>query len=118
MQTIFEKNLKDVMGLKFVSTEFAVKSYRIDSLAFDEETNASVIIEYKLNKSISVVDQGITYLKLMLENKRDFLWEYLQKTKKKLDENSVDWSQSKVVFVADSFTDFQKQASDFKDFAI
>lgn len=118
MQMMFEKNLKNIMGLSFVSTEFAVKSYRIDSLAFDGETNAFVIIEYKLNKNISVVDQGITYLKLMLENKKDFLWEYLQKTGKQLDEKGVDWSQSKVVFVADSFTDFQKQASDFKDFAI
>jgi RecB family endonuclease NucS len=71
IQTITENNLNEVFGLKFVSTEFALNNLRIDTLAFDEETQSFVIIEYKKDRSFSVVDQGFAYLALMLNNKAD-----------------------------------------------
>jgi len=64
------------MGLHLVKSEFSIKNKRIDTLAFDPESKAFIIIEYKRNKNISVVDQGFTYLSLMLENKADFIIEY------------------------------------------
>ena len=71
IQEIFEANLNDVMGLRLVRSEFSIKNKRIDTLAYDEQSNAFIIIEYKRDKNISVVDQGFTYLGLMLENKAD-----------------------------------------------
>jgi hypothetical protein len=51
---------------------------RIDTLAFDNESKAFVIIEYKKDRNFSVVDQGIGYLNLMLNDKADFILEYNQ----------------------------------------
>ena len=47
LQSITEKNLNKIFDLKFVSTEFALHNFRIDTLAFDEENSSFVIIEYK-----------------------------------------------------------------------
>ena len=65
-----------------------------------------------------MVDQGVSYLNLMLEYKADFIIEYNESQKGTLKRSDVDWSQSKVVFVSPSFTDFQKQSSNFKDLPI
>jgi RecB family endonuclease NucS len=75
-QGLFEANLAEVMGLKFVRSEFSIKNKRIDTLAYDEQAKAFIIIEYKRDKNVSVVDQGFTYLGLMLENKADFVLEH------------------------------------------
>lgn len=69
IQAIFESNLQNIMGLLFVKSEFTIKNKRIDTLAYDKQTNAFIIIEYKRDKNYSVVDQGLTYLNLMLQNK-------------------------------------------------
>ncbi|MGB3618895.1 MAG: DUF5655 domain-containing protein [Catalinimonas sp.] len=106
------------MGLTLVRTEFTIKNRRIDTLAFDSEARAFVIIEYKRDRSHSVIDQGFTYLSLMLANKADFLIEYQEALGQPLRRNGVEWSQSRVMFVAPSFTENQKQATDFNDIAI
>jgi predicted transport protein len=77
-----------------------------------------VIIEYKRDQSFSVVDQGFAYLALMLNHKEAFLVEYNEKRNKSLKRNDIDWSQSKVVFVSKSFTNYQQAASGFKDLPI
>lgn len=118
IQTLFEANLEQIMGLKMVRSEFSIKNKRIDTLAYDEQNKAFIIIEYKREKNYSVVDQGFTYLALMLENKADFILEYQEQCQKPLKINDVDWSQVRVVFVSTSFTENQKQATNFKDIAI
>jgi hypothetical protein len=65
-----------------------------------------------------VVDQGFTYLSLMLENKADFIVEYNESLKQNLKREDVDWSQTRVAFVSTNFTDNQIQATNFKDIAI
>ena len=47
IQSLFEQNLTEVMSLTMVRSEFSIKNRRIDTLAFDETTNAFIIIEYK-----------------------------------------------------------------------
>lgn len=47
IQSIFESNLQNIMGLLFVKSEFTIKNKRIDTLAYDKQTNAFIIIEYK-----------------------------------------------------------------------
>src|ERR1035437_2389742 len=118
IQKLFETNLSDIMGLELVKSEFTIKNKRIDTLAFDKQSGAFIIIEYKRDKSISVVDQGFTYLSLMLENKADFIVEYNESLKQNLKREDVDWSQTKVAFVSTSFTENQIQATNFKDIAI
>jgi len=87
-------------------------------LAYDPQACAFIIIEYKRDKNISVVDQGFTYLSLMLENKADFIVEYNESLKRNLKREDVDWSQTRVAFVSPNFTENQKQATNFKDIAI
>lgn len=94
-------------------------NYKV-SLAFDRDSRGFVIIEYKKDRNISVVDQGMAYLNLMLNNKADFILEYNDRfagsvTLKRTD---VDWSQSRVLFVAPEFTKYQQYAIGFKDFGI
>lgn len=118
IQALFENNLGTVMSLDLVKSEFSIKNKRIDTLAFDPQTKAFIIIEYKKDKNISVVDQGFTYLSLMLENKADFIIEYNESLKKQLTRDEVEWSQTRVIFVSTSFTENQKLATNFKDIAI
>lgn len=118
LQKLTEDNLETILGLKFVSTEFSLQNFRIDTFAFDEESNSFVIIEYKRDKNFSVVDQGFAYLSLMLNNKADFILEYNEKSGKSLKRSDVDWSQSKVLFVSQSFTTYQQNAINFRDLPI
>lgn len=118
IQKLFEANIFSIMGLELVKSEFSIKNRRIDTLAFDKQSSAFIIIEYKRDKNISVVDQGFTYLSLMLENKADFIVEYNENLKQNLKRENVDWSQTRVVFVSTGFTENQIQATNFKDIAI
>lgn len=118
IQELFEANLAEVMCLKFVRSEFSIKNKRIDTLAYDEQAKAFIIIEYKRDKNVSVVDQGFTYLGLMLENRADFVLEHQVQLNSNLKITDVDWTQTRVAFVSPSFTDNQVQATNFKDIAI
>jgi predicted transport protein len=118
IQEITEANLQLIFGLQFVTSEFALHNLRIDTLAFDVESNSFVIIEYKKDKNFSVIDQGYAYLSLMLNNKADFILEYNENSNQNLKRDGVDWSQSKVIFVSPSFSKYQEQATNFKDLPI
>lgn len=56
IQTLTERNLKNIFGLTFVCSEFSIGDFRLDTLAFNEETKSFVIIEYKRDKNFSVID--------------------------------------------------------------
>jgi predicted transport protein len=118
IQKVFEENISAIMGLVLVKSEFTIKNKRIDTLAYDPQACAFIIIEYKRDKNISVVDQGFTYLSLMLENKADFIVEYNESLRQNMKRENVDWSQTRVAFVSTKFTENQVQATNFKDIAI
>lgn len=118
IQNIFENNLKELMGLQLVKSEFSIKNKRIDTLAFDKQSQAFIIIEYKRDKNYSVVDQGLTYLNIMLQNRAEFILTYNETLNETLHSKDVDWTQSRVAFVSPSFTENQISASDFKDLGI
>ena len=105
IQKIFEKNLERLLGLTLVKSECSIKGYRIDTLAYDPQNKAFIIIEYKRQKNISVVDQGFTYLSLMLENKSDFVLTYNETLHQSVHSKTVDWSQTRVIFVSTGFTE-------------
>ena len=114
IQSLVEVNVESVFNLKFIHSELSVDKYRIDTLCFDEENNSFVIIEYKKGKSYSVIDQGYTYLQLLLNNKSDFLLVLSQYFNKVLRMEDVDWSQSRIIFVSPSFNSYQKDSVNFK----
>ncbi|GHT73995.1 hypothetical protein AGMMS50262_06110 [Bacteroidia bacterium] len=118
IQKLTEANLSVLLNLDFIKSEFSLNNFRIDTLAFDNESKAFVIIEYKRDKTFSVIDQGYAYLSLMLNNKADFILEYNESKSKTLKRNDVDWSQSKVIFVSPAFTNYQREAINFKDLPI
>jgi len=118
LQKLVEGNLTELLNLKLVSSEIALNELRVDTLAFDEEVKAFVIIEYKLDRSFSVIDQGYAYLSLLLNNKADFILEYNKKNKANLEKGEVDWSQSRVIFISSAFTKYQRTAIGFQDLPI
>ncbi len=118
IQEIVESNLGSLFGLQLVRGEFSLNGLRIDTLAFDKEAKSFVIIEYKKDRNFSVVDQGMSYLGLMLNNKAEFILEYNERCNASLKRDDVDWSQTKVMFISPSFTNFQLDAINFKDLPI
>ena len=115
IQNLVEKNTESIFNLLFIQSELRVDKYRIDSLCFDEENNSFVIIEYKKGSSYSVIDQGYTYLQLLLNNKSDFLLVLSQHFNKVFSTNEIDWSQSKIIFISPSFNSYQKDSVNFKN---
>jgi predicted transport protein len=115
IQVLFEKNLEELFNLQFVKSEFSIKNFRIDTLGYDSENKSFVIIEYKKDRNFSVIDQGYTYMSLMLNNKSDFILEYNENCGGVLKRDDIDWTQSKVIFVSPHFTEYQKHSINFKD---
>lgn len=118
LKKVVEDNLPLIFNLQLVKSEFQLYDLRIDTLAFDKESRSFVIIEYKQDKRFSVIDQGFAYLALMLNNKADFILDYNERVKEQLRKDDIDWTQSKVIFISPSFTNYQKQAINFKDLPI
>lgn len=110
LQNLTENNLQELFGLEFVSSEFNLETFWLDSLAFDESSKSFVIIEYKKVENTHVMDQGQTYLNLVLDHKGDVLQEYFEKIGKPLKKNEVDWSQTRVIFIGPKFNTYQKRA--------
>lgn len=115
IQSIVESNLDVLFNLEFVRTEFSIKNFRFDTLCFDKDKNCFVVIEYKRDRNFSVIDQGYTYMSILLNNKSDFILEYNESCGGTLKRDDIDWSQSRVVFVSTNYTEYQKQSINFKD---
>lgn len=118
IQLLIERNLNALLRLDFIRSEFSLNNFRIDTLAFDREAKAFVIVEYKRDKTFSVIDQGYAYLSLMLNNKADFILEFNESQNQSLKRNDVDWTQSRVIFISPFFTTYQREAINFKDLPI
>ena len=114
LQNYVETNMKEILGYQFISTEFTVDNYRLDSLGYDEENNTFIIVEYKNIKNNSLVDQGYAYLGIMLKRKEAFVLKYNNVTKKNKEIRDIDWSQSRIVFVSTVFSQRQINASEFQ----
>ena len=115
MQKFVEKNMDTLIGYRFLETEFVANNYRFDSVAFDEDNNAFVIVEYKRGRNESLVDQGYAYLKTIIDRKADFVLLYNEKLERNRKIIDFDWSQTRVVFVSPKFTQYQIDATSFDD---
>ena len=117
IQKLTEENLETTLGYKFIASELQVDNFRFDTLAWNPETRSFIIIEYKKDKNFSIVDQGFSYLSLLVNKKEFFLIEYFEHTKQNLRREDVDWSQSRIVFISPSFTQHQINSVNFKNMA-
>ncbi len=118
LQKFVEENLEYLLDLQLVESEFSIENYRLDSLAFDKENKSFVIIEYKKGNSYSVIDQGYSYLSTVLNNKAEVVLEYNERMKNTLRRDEIDWTQTKVIFISQSFNKYQKDSLNFKNLPI
>lgn len=118
IQSLVERNLKQLMDLESVQTELTVQDVRFDTLAYDSTTNSFVIIEYKKDSSTSIFDQGVSYLNQMLKNQAECVLAFNNTKKTNLNKADFDWSQSRIIFICREFSEKQKMATDFKDLSI
>ena len=72
LQTLVEKNLETVFGIRFVYSEYpTTHGGRMDTLGLDEN-NSPVIIEYKKAENENIINQGLFYLDWLMDHKGDF----------------------------------------------
>lgn len=116
LQHYVEKNMETLLGLRFMATEQRLdENNRADSIAYDESTNALVIVEYKKVENSGIVDQGFNYLAVMLENRGNLLHDLRKQFKSEKEMNDVDWTQSRIIFIALEFSSRQIHATSFTD---
>ncbi len=102
IQALFEQNLLTILNVDFLATEYSTSfGGRIDTLGIDKN-GSPVIIEYKRNQNDNVINQGLSYLRWLLDHKADF--EILCQNKKI--EIEVDWTSPRVICVAESYNKF------------
>jgi predicted transport protein len=113
IQTMIEKNISVLFpSLEFMTSEYSIDNLRPDSIVFDNDRKSFVIIEYKNVKHKGVVDQGMSYYKLLQEKKENFILLYHKIRGGVLDpENDVNWDEARVIFISPQFTEHQKRAS-------
>lgn len=102
IQTLFEQNLLTILNVDFLATEYSTSfGGRIDTLGIDKN-GSPVIIEYKRNQNDNIINQGLSYLRWLLDHKADF--EILCRNKNiKMD---IDWDSPRVICVAESYNKF------------
>lgn len=107
MQTLFEKNLESIFGIRFLSSEFqTTHGGRIDTLGVDEN-DAPVIIEYKESEKDNVINQGLFYLDWLVDHKGDFELLLHNKLSKNI---KVHWDEVRLLLIAQSFNEYDKYA--------
>ena len=108
IQKIFEENLSTILNVDFLKSEHVTSSGRIDTLGIDKN-GSPVIIEYKRTQNDNVINQGISYLKWLLDHKAEF--------EKLCQGNSVsveiDWTSPRLVCVAQSYSKFDLDTAEF-----
>jgi len=109
LQVLVENNLEEIFGIKFIASEFSTGEKhggRIDTLGLDEN-NSPVIIEYKWGENNNVINQGLFYLDWLVDHTGNFQVVVERKLGKKI---KIDWSQPRLMLIAQSFNKYDKYA--------
>lgn len=109
LQRLFESNLVRLLGVRFIGTEFTTgdrQRGRIDTLGLDQD-GAPTIIEYKKSKKEDVINQGLFYLDWLVDHKGDFM---IAAQEAFGGDVHIDWSQPRLILVAESFSEYDKYA--------
>lgn len=106
LQAFIEQHLQEMFGLKLVKSEFRLesgqKSPRPDTLAFSEDDNCFVVIEYKKNERIDGPVQLLTYAnaKTNMEHQRRMLEEYNKNFELSRLTKNVTWENFYCIYIA------------------
>jgi predicted transport protein len=102
LQNLFEENLEELLNIIFLISEYSTSfGGRIDTLGIDKN-GSPVIIEYKKSQNENIINQGLSYLRWLLDHKADF--EVL--CKQKFINIKIDWNSPRVICIAESFNKF------------
>ena len=104
LQTLIEKNMETLFGVRFLKSEYSITNGRMDSIGIDEN-NCPVIFEYKRSSNENVINQGLFYLDWLLDHKADFKLLVIEKMGREAAE-LIDWSVPCVICVANDFTKY------------
>lgn len=108
IQNIFEENLGELLNVSFLAHEYSTSfGGRMDTLGIDHEGNPC-IIEYKKGQNDSVINQGLSYLRWLLDHKDSF--EKLCNEKKVT--TTIQWGSPRVICVAESYNKFDADTAD------
>ncbi len=108
LQLLFEANLEEVLYITFLAHEYATSfGGRIDTLGIDKH-GSPCIIEYKKKQNNNVINQGLAYLRWLLDHKADF--GVLCRSKKV--DVEIDWDSPRVICVAESYNKFDLDVAD------
>lgn len=109
LQTLFEKNLEALLGVRFLASEYATShGGRMDTLGIDENGDP-VIIEYKRDRSENVINQGLFYLDWLMDHQGDF--EILVRDRYGKDAaERIEWSAPRLICIAADFTKYDTHA--------
>jgi predicted transport protein len=109
LQQFMEQNLEVLLGIRLVASEFSTGEKhggRIDTLGLDE-AGSPVILEYKWDKSESVINQGLFYLDWLVDHKGDFVVAAQKAIGPKIE---VDWHSPRLIVVASTYTKYDPYA--------
>ena len=108
LQELFEVNLEEILNIVFLAHEYSTSfGGRIDTLGIDKN-GSPCVIEYKKNQNENVINQGLSYLRWLLDHKADF--EILCQSKKISIE--IDWDSPRVICIAESYNKFDLDTAD------
>lgn len=117
---IIENNLSTLFDLELVSHKYRSLSFlgeelEFDSLCWDHNDKIFVIIEYKVKRNTSLIDQGMSYLNTLLNRKYDVLYKLNENIDNSIKVDDVNWDSTKIIFVSQEFTKFQLNSVSFKN---
>lgn len=125
LQELFEKNLEEILDIFFLAHEYSTSfGGRIDTLGIDKN-GSPCIIEYKRNQNENVINQGLSYLRWILDHKADFEKLVREKLSKiydspivnydgEIEESKfIDWDSPRVICIAESYNKFDLDTADF-----
>ena len=97
LHKLTERNLKNLFDLEFVASEIQLNKLRLDNLAFDEKTKTFVIIEYKNELNLNVINQAQEYYDLVKNNPEYFADRLDNRT-------DIDFDNTRVMIIGLEFT--------------
>lgn len=116
LQTFVENHMQELLGLRFLATEFVIDEHsRVDSVGFDEESSSFVLIEDKNVKDRGLVDQGFAYLAALFDRKEKFVLLYNEVYGQLKQAKDFDWSQTRIVFIGPEYNNHQLDSTSFQD---
>jgi predicted transport protein len=124
LQELFEANLEEILNITFLAHEYSTSSGgRIDTLGIDKN-GSPCIIEYKRTQNENVINQGLSYLRWLLDHKAEFEKLVRSVLGKVFDSpivtfdgeikegDFIDWSSPRVICIAESYNRFDLDTVD------